>query len=282
MKKELKTMRDKEAAYYERKGSRKASSNVVPTAVLLQQLADAKKLVGIAQPKPVKSQTVSTYPTPTLPVAYDDVKFKLFEIATQKAKEKHKTLNIEPINAAIWRNVLKWAIYDTTGAYDVRKSILIFGKTGTGKTFLAECIKQLLFLVAQLSEEAAKDCNMGFVNCLELFEKVRNEGGKAPNLDTRKKYYHGHWIFDDLGEENGDFNHYGNRYTVLSDIIRHREKSLNVTTLNRAIFTTNLIPILPYKDNEFVERYGDRIWSRFQNICPRQNWAIMQGQDKRI
>ena len=142
-----------------------------------------------------------------------------------------------------------------------KRSIVLAGKTGVGKTFLIKCMAKKLieknFSVCFLS---AFEMNNMLLKYHTTFDNTKNEN-LIPLLESEFLF------IDDLGSEpiinNVTVNYL---YTVLSE----REANKKPT-----IITTNL------SANDMLSRYKERIFSRLQNKQLGFYWEVL-GNDLRL
>ena len=162
---------------------------------------------------------------------------------------------------AFLNDLVKWIIFDNSGSFDTRKGLYLFGDCGGGKTLICDAAKAFINELAKVGggEE------MKGVNCLELWEKVYS----SKNTSLLKKYYTGLWYFDDLGEEETTVNLYGSLFPVMGSIISKRDRIVKPVQ-KRVLITSNKVPQYRASDgsvrSEILEKYGDRVWSRFQSL----------------
>lgn len=132
----------------------------------------------------------------------------------------------------------------TENFQDSRPGILIYGETGTGKTFLTNCIaKELL----------DKGYTVLYLSAINLFDNILQDiiikGGHEPHQKMLYDYIYNcdFLIIDDLGTE------YTNSF-VLSQLF----EIINTRTIKRqsTLISTNL------DLQEFKNRYTERIMSR--------------------
>ena len=132
------------------------------------------------------------------------------------------------------------------------KGILYFGATGTGKTFSAKVIA------------AFRD--IGFYDCNDMIRKYQDHKPSFWQIiDERKDI-----IIDDLGAEP-TINDYGMKFELFSQALTKRHQ-LFESYGTKTIITTNL------SGDAIKERYSERIYSRFKQMCECVNAT---GEDLR-
>ena len=139
---------------------------------------------------------------------------------------------------------LKSFINDFVSAFPKTKKDIIFitGSTGTGKTFASEVIaSELIKKCFYVNVVTAFQMNNVFLEYHKDFDKSTSQK-LSPLLDVDLL------VIDDLGTEP-IFRNVTQEYLylIISERLRKRRKT---------IITTNLSP------NEFIDRYGERIYSR--------------------
>lgn len=142
----------------------------------------------------------------------------------------------------------------TYGKRNINKGFLIIGNKGSGKTTILEICRLLLrqtplsFRKLSTSEVIDSFSERGTEYLRELKDNI---------------------FFDDLGFEK-PASHYADKRELMQDIIYSRYDNFR---FGKQIthFTTNLFP------QEIIDRYGDLIWSRLQEMC---NIIIIGGSAK--
>ena len=139
---------------------------------------------------------------------------------------------------------LKSFINEFVGAFPKTKKDIIFitGSTGTGKTFASEVIaSELIKKCFYVNVVTAFQMNNIFLEYHKDFDKSTSHK-LSPLIDVDLL------VIDDLGTEP-IFRNVTQEYLylIISERLRKRRKT---------IITTNLSP------NEFIDRYGERIYSR--------------------
>jgi DNA replication protein DnaC len=137
-----------------------------------------------------------------------------------------------------------------------KKGVILYGRTGTGKTLILELLMRLIH-----PQDKRK-----FMKAYSLDKVIEfNTTGHDLFLNNRDKNL---W-FDDLGAE-GKGSYYGDKFEVMERMIQIRYDLYRNGILTH--FTTNLSP------NEIKARYGERAWSRLTEMCEH---VVFDGEDKR-
>ena len=138
--------------------------------------------------------------------------------------------------------------------YGNKQSLLMLGGTGSGKTVLAKAIGRVV---------AVKNLCPYFYDMRRLLDETR-EGGVLPEwvYDTKRML-----ILDDIGTEPNEVQIYGNRYSLINEIIHARYARFAPT-----IFTSN------FGRDFLTQKYGERAMSRISEMC---DIMIVEGGDMR-
>lgn len=136
--------------------------------------------------------------------------------------------------------------------------LMLSGLPGTGKTTLAKTICELIN--AYFDDDIYTE-NIGVVQCdsIEIEESFKED-----NLKTFPKKHRSFDLLkettllfiDDLGTEQTEVKIFGSQYKPIIDLLSYRYEKRLIT-----IITTNLTP------KEIRSRYGERIYSRFQETA---------------
>lgn len=142
--------------------------------------------------------------------------------------------------------------------YSLKKGLMLIGNTGCGKTQLMELLSRnskACFTrhdCADISREFSAE-GSGGVAVIDHYAS----NNRAVNPDHSQGHEFLGRFFDDLGSE-GVGKHFGNTVNVMEQIIQERYKSYQHHLTH---FTTNLTP------EELRERYGQRVFSRLNEMC---------------
>ena len=149
---------------------------------------------------------------------------------------------IDPQDAWIVREFVKWIIRDKTCIWNRERGILMSGTQGCGKTTLMKC--GLIFSNRYLGTKY----KMKRVNDI-MFEVEQEK-----SITVIESYFKNDWCFDDIGQMNEDVVAYS-KYNVVEMLINKRIVSKNIT-----LATTNLKP------TQLRERYGKVVASRINEM----------------
>jgi len=153
----------------------------------------------------------------------------------------------------VFRNLTMYFIGDSSGKYNLRKGIRLYGPTGVGKTLLfrtfAENPTQPYIVrgtIELANEFKGKDGGEEFFT---KYSNVMSPGSNKFGVKTRLL------CIDDLGVENPTVKRYGEEYNLFQDLIQQ-------LYTNRVLFhvSDNLT------STHVQQRYGDRVESRFCEI----------------
>jgi DNA replication protein DnaC len=139
-------------------------------------------------------------------------------------------------------------------AKEQKKGLLIYGKTGTGKTYSLYAIKK------------TTDLNYRVENWVELMLEVRDKvsQGKEVGVIVRDLCESDVLAIDDLGAENQTPFSQEVLYTIVNRFYLHEKRMVIATNLDL---------------RELAEKYGDRIFSRLVEMCELYE---IKGEDKRL
>lgn len=162
---------------------------------------------------------------------------------------------ITPTNEIAVRKVAAWLARQPLEGIDTRKSLLLAGNTGTGKTLLMRAASRFILEVWGVE-------SFGVVSCRTL---VRSYTEKGYSEDVERWMNAPHICLDDLGAENPEQVRYGQRTNLMAEFLEHRYDMLKRGQRAWTHITTNLD--LP----KLKEFYGSRVMSRLgemQNLVP--------------
>ena len=136
---------------------------------------------------------------------------------------------------------------------------ILFGGTGTGKTTRARL--------------AAEFAGIEMVYARRLFDDLTSkpfwEASRIGSLTTTRRLRCSDLVIDDLGTEQQTVSQYGNIRNPMAELLEERYA---VWPNIRTYITTNLSPA------EILERYGERVASRLEEMCAR---IRLDGADRR-
>jgi DNA replication protein DnaC len=155
--------------------------------------------------------------------------------------------------------------------FESRESLFIYGKVGTGKTWLASALmrEQARINTRTFGEETYYTDDCSFVSLPEFAVMIRDSMDKSSS-ESEAKIIHKYskprtLFFDDIGaEKTSDYIR-----SILFVLIERR----NTTMGNRTVITSNL------SLSELDKEHGARIASRISEMC---RVVRMTGVDRRI
>ena len=178
------------------------------------------------------AQKPAEHPISTLS---QDELFRLFaRIMKHELNKQGREIAQHPHGDKI-KDLVRWAA-GREGALDPRKGVCLLGATGTGKTFLVDCLRIM-----------NKGSNRGMVKTDSMKVWQGFKAGEQPAiLDSPKILF-----LDDIGAEPTFCKEYGNDIAVMSTVIFNRDRMRGLT-----IATSNLTP------DELADKYGSRTADR--------------------
>lgn len=165
--------------------------------------------------------------------------------------------------------------------FSFKKSLLLKGATGTGKTLIMTSLSQLMknLRFAHSINQEVIDYNKSFrlIQSYKIFQRFCEEGFTM--INSMRIYYSVDLItnnicIDDLGSES-IANHYGQTCNILEHIIMLRYDELNHQDKKGQLIThctTNL------SAKQLKEYYGERAFSRMKEMF---NDIALMGNDRR-
>lgn len=133
------------------------------------------------------------------------------------------------------KNMVDWISQKEDGEWDPKKSLLIYGKIGVGKSTLAQAahITSSYFKTKFDWEEQY----LKFVSMDRLFFEM----GTTEDIKKFNQLASGNWIIDEVKEKHTRYKHYGNDLTILSLLLSARH-DLWKQQGKQTIITTNIPP----------------------------------------
>lgn len=129
---------------------------------------------------------------------------------------------------------------------DTSKGLLIIGGTGCGKTQLFKAMQQTLFNT--------------IIPSYRICECINTEYAIRSGNSVYEDFNAGMVCFDDLGSEQIETVVFGNRVTVMNEILQLRYNSFQRSGLKTHL-TSNL------SEAEIESKYGTRIFDRLKEMC---------------
>lgn len=199
------------------------------------------------------------------------------DLVRQIGLARSPRFTIDDSNRFVYENIIRWIHGDETMMAlhpetkqpirgDLNKGIFIGGNTGSGKSWCLEIMGAYTFA-------DNPQVKMGDDMCMLRWQGIRtdvicDEYARTGNVESYKKRHI--LAIQDLGAEQPETMYMGNRLNVLQQIIESRGDRLDAITL----ITSNL----PITHVKMVERYGERVASRLQEMC---NYFEIKGVDHR-
>ena len=167
----------------------------------------------------------------------------------------------------VWSELIKYVHADPSCIYDLTKSIILMGRTGSGKSATMEILSKYISIdeVKFMRNGKRVSFNFNTYSARDIVSDYAESG-----YDGIAKYeIYSNICIDDLGtESNQPVMYYGTRLKVINEIIELRYAK-GLTTH----FTTNM------DMNLILSNYDDRVHSRISQQC---NQIILNDKDFRI
>ena len=199
------------------------------------------------------------------------------ELVERIGKERNPKFRIDSENRFAYENLIRWVHGDPEMKClnpenkeivrgDPRRGIYIAGNTGSGKSWALEVMAAytLAFNFQIQIGENRKCLYWDNIRADVMCDEYTSEG----SFERFKKMYI--ICIQDLGVEPVESMHMGNRISVLRNLIEYRGDFTDKITL----ISSNL----PMSHKALVERYGDRVSSRLNEMC---NYFEIKGKDRR-
>ena len=162
-----------------------------------------------------------------------------------------KTYDITETAKTINR-LVHWAYNESIDDIDCKKGFLLRGETGRGKTLLMYALREFLKVHQHTYKIGDRNCGMSM--CIVSARNIAFEYAQQSDEDVIAKYSRNVCLcIDDLGSEPMLSSNWGNKCSVVSEILANRAESKLIT-----FATTNV--------SKLSECYDDRIVSRLYSI----------------
>lgn len=174
----------------------------------------------------------------------------IVDLCNEFAKKAGKTaFNFDENNKGLIRNLMYYFANDGRCEWPLSKGLLLTGTTGTGKTMLFKVFRKLLreYLPNNPKSFSIAHCR----ECYDNFAARQRQGLES--------YIQGNWCFDDLGDEELEYRHFGNTVCIMEQLLSERDKKFCIG-VGYTFITTNLDP------EEINVRYGPRIFDRLRQM----------------
>ena len=199
------------------------------------------------------------------------------ELVEGIGKDRNPKFSIDNENRFTYENLIRWIHGDSEMQClnpdtkeiiqgRLNSGIYIAGNTGSGKSWALEIMAAYTLIYNfQIQVGENKRC-MYWSNFRT--DTICDEYTSEGSFDKYKKMY----IIgiQDLGAEPFESMHMGNRINVLKNLMEYRGDFSDKITL----ITSNL----PMSHKALVDRYGDRVSSRLNEMC---NYFEIKGKDRR-
>lgn len=199
--------------------------------------------------------TLPKLPTKS-PIPYELARKKLAAVATERAAAAGRRFSLSGDEPAIWRETLKWIIFDRSSKIPLTQDLFLFGGTGAGKTFLAQCLMEVANHFAPTAHFSERDrFEWRFVELNTLYEDCLHQ----KSFDPMTPKFGGNWVFDELINEPRTIRIYANESRFFEKILTKREQGQSP---KRAIYISNAVPadlLSYYASDRFDSRWKARI-----------------------
>lgn len=195
---------------------------------------------------------------------YAEVKeifWKFYKNIVQVQNVRIGSVGIEDTQKEQFENFVKWLIKDDAGAYDIYKSLIIFGKKGVGKSTLIEAGERTMNFLSD---------NTTYKNKyrVEEMDMIVHNLHTTGNLKPLERMKDGFLCIDEITEEHQTYKNFGNEIRLIEDILRVRHLAWKKKG-QLTILTTNLSP------KSFTDLFNSRTQDR---IIQEYEVMEMQGE----
>ncbi len=190
---------------------------------------------------------------------------------------RNPKFTIDTDNTITYKNYMKWVHGDPTMqclhpktkqviAADLNKGIYIAGQTGSGKSWAQEIMSNYARAQNIKSTIGNEEKCLFWKNFRT--DTICDEFSKTGSID---KYKNMTLLgIQDLGAEPSESMYMGNRVNVMQQVLEYRGDFTDKLTF----ITSNL----PMAHESLVQKYGDRVASRLNEMC---NYFEIRGKDRR-
>lgn len=166
----------------------------------------------------------------------------IFKVGQEILEKEKKIFNLDdPLRADLYRDLYKYFQGDTTGPYNVDKSLLIIGDLGVGKTILLKVMQRIFKSFYR-------------IEALRLKKLVVTNGAVQTLIDFGYTF-HQNLLIDDLGLEDPQMKIWGNEPNIFADLFNERHNLFCDKGLKTHIIT-NLTT------DDIADLYGSRVQDR--------------------
>lgn len=176
-----------------------------------------------------------------------ELKKKVAFYANDVARKRGFAWVWDQTTQTLCRELLYYFANDPRCIWPLDKGLCFLGATGVGKTILLRVFQN--FIVNILPNNPKR---FRFTTCRGVYDDFAR--GQYAAIE---KYTLGNWCFDDLGQEEQEYQHFGNRISVMEQVLFYRDKERERGYMNTLI-TSNL------NTEEIEARYGTRVFDRMK------------------